>query len=124
MLVEWAVAARSVATTLQYAPDNDTVYSFSTVDVGQWPLTTLLVLSCRFLGSRSLVCLQDLIAADRAYVATHTGHGRTSKPLLDYAVSSTYMSVRPLAADSARMAHCFIIYDTKASFGESALKNT
>ncbi len=42
MVVERAVAARSVATTLQYAPDNDTVYSYSTVDAAQWPLKALL----------------------------------------------------------------------------------
>ena len=45
MLLECAVAALSVATTPNYAPDNDTVYFYSALNVVSWPLIALLARS-------------------------------------------------------------------------------
>ena len=63
MLLECAVAALSVATNPNYAPDNDTVYSYSALDVVPWPLIALLARSGPILGPKI-----DGSAANYVYV--------------------------------------------------------
>ena len=57
-LLESAVTALSVATTLNCALDIDAVHSESALDVVQWPLIALLARSGPIVGPKSMVWLQ------------------------------------------------------------------
>ena len=67
MLLECAVAALTVATTLNYVPDYDTIYSYSALHVVPWPLTALLARSGPIVvGLKSRIWLQITVCL--AYV--------------------------------------------------------